>query len=124
MAALALRYAAAFAAAALAAWAVLVATGLTTLRVPGTTVPAAYALAPLAGLAVFQLGFGALTGRWRGAAFWAAALPLTAAVGGLALAAALVRLVTLETAMVSAAAVLFAFGLWAALGMRGGGAAR
>ncbi|MFN6980086.1 MAG: hypothetical protein ACK4OP_18285, partial [Gemmobacter sp.] len=97
-----------------AAWAVLVAVGLTTLRVPGTTVPAAYALAPLAGLAVFQLAFGLLTGRWRGAAFWAAALPLTAAVGGLALAAALARLVPLGTATAAAAAVLFAFGLWAA----------
>lgn len=107
-------FAVAFACAAAAALAALWWIGGTTLRIPGTTVPAAYAAAPLAGLAVFQMVFGALAARWRGAAFWAAALPLTGAVVALALAATLTAAVVPAAAVAAALATLFAFGLWAA----------
>jgi uncharacterized membrane protein YfcA len=107
-------FALAFACAAASALAALWWIGVTTLRVPGTTVPAAYAAAPLVGLAVFQIVFGTLAGRWRGAAFWAAALPLTGAIVMVALAATLTAAVMPATALAAALAVLFGFGFWAA----------
>lgn len=110
----ALAFAAAFAPAAAAALAVLWWMGGTTLRIPGTTVPAAYAAAPLAGLAVFQIAYGALARRWRGMTFWAAALPVTGAVTALALAAVLTAHLAPPVALALALAVLFVFGLWAA----------
>ncbi|MFN3936936.1 MAG: hypothetical protein ACK4KW_05090 [Gemmobacter sp.] len=92
---------------------------VSTLRLPGTTIPMAYLAGPLAGLAAFQLAFGATSGRWRGWRFWAVALPLTLASTGAALAFALARAVPMLPALAVAGAVLFAFGLWAACGQTG-----
>lgn len=52
-----------------------------------TRLPMLYVLPPLAGLALFQLLFGGLTGLWRGARFWVTALAIVAPVwaSGLAL---------------------------------------
>lgn len=47
-----------------------------------TRLPMVYVLTPLAVLAVFQIVFGALTGRWRGWRFWALALPVSAILWG------------------------------------------
>jgi hypothetical protein len=104
----------AFALGAGTAVAVLLWLGQTALRLPGTTVPAAYAAAPLAGLAVFQIAFGLIARRWRGLLFWAAALPVKAAVTALALTSALTARVAAPVALAAALSALFLFGLWAA----------
>ena len=61
---------------------VLLVLGGETFPVGLTRLPMAYLLTPLAVLAVFQIVFGALTGRWRGWRFWALALPVSAILWG------------------------------------------
>lgn len=68
---------------------VLSAVAAQTVPLLGTQVPLAYLLPPIVGLALFQLVFGACTGRWLGWRFWAAAIPLSAVIWGAALMALL-----------------------------------
>lgn len=69
-------------AAGMAALAVLLTLGGETFPVGPRRLPMAYALTPVAGLAVFQLLFGTLTGRWRGGRYWMIALPVSAVIWG------------------------------------------
>ncbi|MDM7459225.1 MAG: hypothetical protein P3W94_007730 [Paracoccus sp. (in: a-proteobacteria)] len=69
-------------AAGLAALAVLLMLGGETFPIGPQRLPMAYALTPVAGLAVFQLVFGMLTGRWRGGRYWLIALPVSALIWG------------------------------------------
>ncbi|MDM7459028.1 MAG: hypothetical protein P3W94_006685 [Paracoccus sp. (in: a-proteobacteria)] len=66
----------------LAALAVLLMLGGETFPIGPQRLPMAYALTPVAGLAVFQLVFGMLTGRWRGGRYWLVALPVSALIWG------------------------------------------
>lgn len=117
----ALRYSVAFALALAAVVAVGMGLGTLPLRLPGTTVPAVYALAPLTGLALFQILFGLLDRRWRGPGFWAVALPLTAVLVALTLTLVLTRALPPAGAGGLAAVALYLFGLWTLrLPQRGG----
>ncbi|MBW7055828.1 hypothetical protein KY389_03850 [Paracoccus bogoriensis] len=61
---------------------VLVVLGGETFPIGPTRLPMVYLVTPLAVLAVFQIVFGGLTGRWRGWRFWALALPVSAILWG------------------------------------------
>jgi len=75
--------------------------------------PMVYALTPLLGLALFQLVFSGLTGRWRGWRFWAVALPFSACLWALGVAVAITAQAAPLTALLGVLALHLAFGLWA-----------
>ncbi|MFN3294591.1 MAG: hypothetical protein ACK414_14260 [Gemmobacter sp.] len=94
-------------------WAFWALVGGATFAVGPTRLPMVYALAPLLALALFQLVFSGLTGRWRGWRFWAAAGPVAASLWTLGVAAALTGYAAPAVALAGATAVTLAFGLFA-----------
>lgn len=93
--------------------AVLPVAGGATLPLGATDLPLAYVLPPLVGLALFQLVFGAVTGRWRGLRFWAVGLPVTAAIWGAGLVLMLGGHVTAIQALAGVSAAMMLAGLLA-----------
>lgn len=94
-------------------WAFWTLVGGATFALGPTRLPMIYALAPLLALALFQLVFSSLTGRWRGWRFWAAAGPVVGAMWSLGLAATLAGHVAPVVALTGATAAAVAFGLFA-----------
>lgn len=90
---------------------VLAVAGGTTVPLGGTDLPLAYVLPPLVGLALFQLVFGTLAGRWRGLRYWLIALPLSAVIWGGALVLLLDGRLTVGQALAAAVAGHLAAGL-------------
>jgi hypothetical protein len=66
----------------------------------------------LAALALFQLVFSGLTGRWRGWRFWAVSVPFAGAVWGLGLVAVLTGFVPLLLALGGVVLAHLAFGVF------------
>ncbi|TGN50207.1 hypothetical protein E4L95_17615 [Paracoccus liaowanqingii] len=97
---------------------VLVVAGGAVFPMGGTDLPAAYVLPPLVALALFQLVFGAMSGRWRGPGFWLAALPLTALIWGAGLWLLLDGRITAPQALAGTASALLAVLLVALVLMR------
>lgn len=85
-------------------------------------VPIIYVAPPVLMLALFQIVFGAITGRWRGWRFWAVAVPFVALVWLLGLIAVLTANVHAGAALAAVLAAKVAFGLWALRATEPGGA--
>lgn len=96
-----------------AGWGWLVVVGGATFAIGPTRLPLAYVLTPLLGLALFQLVFGLLTGRWRGWRFWAIVAPFSAAVWGLDVVSAISAQLSPLPALLAVLAAHLTFGLWA-----------
>ena len=94
-------------------WAFWVWVGGATFAVGPTRLPMAYALPPLLALALFQMVFAGLTGRWRGWRFWAVAGPVVAAAWSLGVVAMITGHLAPVVALAGVAVAVLAFGLWA-----------
>jgi hypothetical protein len=94
-------------------WGWLALVGGSTFVAGPTRLPMVYALTPVLGLALFQLVFSGLTGRWRGWRFWAVALPFSACIWTLGVAVAITGQAAPLTALLGVLALHLAFGLWA-----------
>lgn len=87
--------------------------GGTTFSVGMARVPLVYVLTPLVALALFQLVFGVMAGRWRGTRFWMVALPLSALLWCVGLYMVLEAWLTPRAALWAEAAAHLAAGLTA-----------
>lgn len=94
-------------------WAFWVWVGGATFAVGPTRLPMVYALPPVLALALFQMVFARLTGRWRGWRFWAVAGPVVAALWSLGLVATITGQVPPALALAGVIGAALAFGLWA-----------
>lgn len=94
-------------------WAFWVWVGGATFAVGPTRLPMVYALPPVLALALFQMVFAGLTGRWRGWRFWAAAGPVVAALWSLGVVAVITGQTAPALALAGVAGAVLAFGLWA-----------
>lgn len=94
-------------------WAFWVWVGGATFAVGPTRLPMVYALPPVLALALFQMVFAGLTGRWRGWRFWAAAGPVVAALWSLGVVAVITGQAAPALALAGVAGAVLAFGLWA-----------
>lgn len=94
-------------------WAFWTWVGGATFAAGPTRLPMAYALPPLLALALFQMVFAGLTGRWRGWRFWAVAGPVVAALWSLGVVAVITGQVPPALALAGVIGAALAFGLWA-----------
>jgi hypothetical protein len=94
-------------------WAFWVWVGGATFAVGPTRLPMVYALPPVLALALFQMVFAGLTGRWRGWRFWAVAGPVVAAVWTLGVVATITGQLAPLPALAGVTLAALAFGLWA-----------
>jgi hypothetical protein len=95
-----------------ATWMALGLVVTTVFKGPDTEVPLLVLILPVVGLAVFQLLFGSMTGRWRGWQFWLWAGGLAYGLGGLTVWTSTMGWVGAPAALAGFVAVLGGIGLW------------
>lgn len=94
-------------------WAFWVWVGGATFPVGPTRLPMVYALPPVLALALFQMVFAGLTGRWRGWRFWAVAGPVVAALWTLGVVATNTGQLAPPGALAGVTLAALGFGIWA-----------